>query len=87
VFPALSRSGYFRYAAGAGPAVVTYHGVFPTEYEVRNPALDGNLVHADSLRCQLKLLTKRYRVISPEDFLRWSEGEVPLPPLSIFAYL
>ncbi len=83
MFPALSKSGYLRYMAGAGPAVVTYHGVFPASYEVRNAALDGNLVHADSLRRQLRLLKKRYHVITPEDFLRWSEGELSLPPLSI----
>jgi len=88
VFPALSRSGYLRYTAGAGPAVVTYHGVFPAGYEVRNPALDGNLVQADSLRRQLQLLKKRYHVITPEDFLHWSEEKwsdekLSLPPRSI----
>lgn len=74
VFPALSRSGYLRYAAGAGPAVVTYHGVLPAGYEIRNPALDGNLVRAESLRRQLRLLKKRYHVITPESFLGWSLG-------------
>jgi peptidoglycan/xylan/chitin deacetylase (PgdA/CDA1 family) len=83
VFPALSRSGYLRYTAGAGPAVVTYHGVFPAGYKVRNRALDGNLVQADSLRRQLQLLKKRYHVISPEDFLHWSEEKLSLPPRSI----
>ena len=83
VYPVLSRSGYLRYTAGAGPAVVTYHGVFPAGYEVRNVALDANLVHAGSLRRQLQLLKKRYHVISPEDFLRWSERELSLPPRSI----
>ncbi len=83
IFPALSRSGYLRYSAGAGPAVVTYHGVFPAGYEVRNAALDGNLVHADSLRRQLRLLKKRYHVITAEDFRYWSEGELSLPPRSI----
>jgi peptidoglycan/xylan/chitin deacetylase (PgdA/CDA1 family) len=83
VFPALSRSGYLRYTAGAGPAVATYHGVFPAGYEVRNSALDGNLVHADSLRRQLQLLKKRYHVIAPEDFLQWSEEKLSLPPRSI----
>jgi peptidoglycan/xylan/chitin deacetylase (PgdA/CDA1 family) len=83
VFPALSRSGYLRYAAGAGPAVVTYHGVFPAGYEVRNAALDGNLVRADALRRQLQLLLKRYHVISPKDFLRWNNEEISLPPRSI----
>jgi len=83
VFPALSRSGYLRYSAGAGPAVVTYHGVFPAGYTVRNPALDGNLVCGDSLRQQLQLLKKRYHVITPEDFLRWSEEKLSLPSRSI----
>jgi peptidoglycan/xylan/chitin deacetylase (PgdA/CDA1 family) len=88
VFPALSRSGFFRYAAGAppamaSPAIVTYHGVFPDGYELRNTSLDGNLVHADALRRQLRLLTRRYHVISPADFLRWSEGTQSLPPRSI----
>jgi peptidoglycan/xylan/chitin deacetylase (PgdA/CDA1 family) len=83
VFPLLSKSGYLRHAAGAGPAIVTYHGVFPAGYKVRNPALDGNLVHADSFRRQLQLLKKHYQVISPEDFLHWLEGDLTLPPRSI----
>ncbi len=83
VFPVLSKSGYLRHAAGGGPAIVTYHGVFPAGYKIRNPALDGNLVHADSLRRQLRLLKERYNVISPEDFLHWSEGDLTLPPRSI----
>jgi peptidoglycan/xylan/chitin deacetylase (PgdA/CDA1 family) len=83
VFPALSRSGYLRYAAGAGPAVVTYHGVFPAQYKIKNSTLDGHLVHAESLRRQLQLLKKRYRVITPEDFLRWLNSELSLPPRSI----
>jgi peptidoglycan/xylan/chitin deacetylase (PgdA/CDA1 family) len=93
VFPALSRSGYLRYAAGAGPAIVTYHGVFPAGYKIKNATLDGHLVHADSLRSQLQLLKKRYQVIPPEDFLHWLEkehsdrespkGELSLPPRSI----
>jgi peptidoglycan/xylan/chitin deacetylase (PgdA/CDA1 family) len=62
---------------------VTYHGVFPAGYEIRNPALDGSLVRADSLRCQLQLLKRRYHVISPEEFLGWSSGELSLPPRSI----
>ncbi len=45
--------------------------------------MDGNLVQANSLRRQLQLLKVRYHVISPEDFLHWSEGELKLPPRSI----
>jgi peptidoglycan/xylan/chitin deacetylase (PgdA/CDA1 family) len=83
VYPVLSRTGYLRYAVGSGPAVVTYHGVFPAGYEIRNQGLDGNLVSADSLRRQLELLRKHYRVITPQDFLRWSEEKMTLPPRSI----
>lgn len=83
VFPVLSRSGYLRRAAGAGPAVVTYHGVFPAGYTIQNPALDGNLVFRESFRLQLQLLKNRYHVISPDDFLQWIEGGHSLPPRSI----
>lgn len=83
VFPALSRSGYLRNTAGSGPAVVTYHGVFPKGYEIRNRALDGNLVRADELRRQLQLLKKYYYVITPEDFLQWFEEKQSLPARSI----
>ena len=83
IFPVLSRSGYLRQTAGAGPAVVTYHGVFPPDYAIQNPALDGNLVSGESFRRQLQLLKKRYHVISPYDFLQWIEGGSSLPPRSI----
>lgn len=66
-----------------GPAVVTYHGVFPSDYKIRNPSLDGTLVRADSLRRQLQLVKKHYHAITPEDFLHWLEGELSLPPRSI----
>lgn len=45
--------------------------------------MDGNLVHAESLRRQISLLKKRYNVTIPEDFLRWSEERMSLPPRSI----
>ena len=87
VFPVLARSGYLRHisgkGAGAAPAVVTYHGVFPSGYQIVNASLDGNLVRADSLRRQLLLVKKRYHAITPQDFLHWLEGELPLPPRSI----
>lgn len=83
MYPALSRSGYLRSAAGAGPAIVTYHGVIPAGYKVRSSALDGNLVDADSLRRQLTLLKKKYCVISPEDFLGWIAGEHPPPSRAV----
>jgi peptidoglycan/xylan/chitin deacetylase (PgdA/CDA1 family) len=83
VFPILAHSGYLRHSIGSGPAVVTYHGVFPSGYQIRTPAIDGNLVPADSLRRQLQLLKKRYMVISPDEFLSWLKGEGSLPPHSV----
>jgi peptidoglycan/xylan/chitin deacetylase (PgdA/CDA1 family) len=81
--PALSGSGYLRYWAPADPAIVTYHGVFPAGYKIRNQALDGNLVYADSLRRQLRFLKKHYHVMSPDDFVHWFEGRLSVPPRSI----
>jgi peptidoglycan/xylan/chitin deacetylase (PgdA/CDA1 family) len=83
LFPALSGSGYLRYRAPADPAIVTYHGVFPAGYKIRNQALDGNLVYAHSLRRQLRFLKKRYHVMSPDDFVHWFEGKLSAPPRSI----
>lgn len=83
VFPILSGSGLFRSLSGDLPAVVTYHGVFPKGYKVRNAALDGNLVRADSLRRQLTLLKKHYNVISPEEFLQWMVGKFSPPRRSV----
>ncbi len=83
VFPVLSHSGYLRRRAGDGPAVVTYHGVFPPGYKVRDRALDANLVFAESFRRQLELLRKSYRVISPANFLDWVEEKAALPPRPI----
>lgn len=62
---------------------MTYHGVLPPGYAIQNPALDGNLVNGASLRRQLQLLTRRYYVISPDDFLHWIEGSASLAPRSI----
>lgn len=83
VYPGLSRSGYLRRSAAAGPVVVTYHGILPNGYEVRDDALDGHLVTADAFVRQVRLLKAKYNVISPEEFLRWREGELRLPPRAV----
>src|SRR5437667_8110528 len=83
VYPGLSRSGYLRRFASNGPAVMTYHGVLPRGYEVRDPALDGHLVTRDAFIRQLKLLKTNYNIISPAEFLCWSEGELELPRRSV----
>jgi peptidoglycan/xylan/chitin deacetylase (PgdA/CDA1 family) len=82
VYPGLSKAGYLRRAAEAGPAVLTYHGVLPSGYTIVDPNLDGNLVSADSFRLQLRFLRDHYNVISPSQFLHWCEAGGELPPRS-----
>jgi peptidoglycan/xylan/chitin deacetylase (PgdA/CDA1 family) len=79
LYPSLSAAGVFRRASAPGLAVVTYHGVVPHGYEPVDAALDGNLVTAESLRQQVRLLKSDYRIISPEDALAWRQGKFELP--------
>ncbi len=83
VYPGLAKVGYLRRNAGTGPAIVTYHGILPAGYKVIDPALDGALVSAESLRRQLHLLKTQYNIISPEQFFFWCESKQPLPSRSI----
>jgi peptidoglycan/xylan/chitin deacetylase (PgdA/CDA1 family) len=83
VYPALAGIGYFRRLAPDGPAVLTYHGVFPDNYRRLDSFLDGNLIATGSLRRQLQLLKAHYNVISPEEFLSWCRSREPLPPRSV----
>jgi peptidoglycan/xylan/chitin deacetylase (PgdA/CDA1 family) len=79
LYPSLSAAGVFRRTSACGLAVITYHGVLPPGYEPVDAAFDGNLVTAESLRQQLRLLKANYSVISPEDFLAWRQGTFELP--------
>jgi peptidoglycan/xylan/chitin deacetylase (PgdA/CDA1 family) len=83
VYPSLARAGLLRRAAGRGLAVVTYHGVLPQGYEPTDSALDGNLITAETLRRQLRLLKARYHVIAPDDLLVSYRSGGELPPLSV----
>ncbi|MGA9967331.1 MAG: polysaccharide deacetylase family protein [Terriglobales bacterium] len=83
VYPGLSRAGYLRRVAEAGPAVLTYHGVLPAGYKIVDPGLDGNLLSADSFRRQMQFIRKQHNVISPKEFLLWCEGGHELPPRSV----
>ncbi len=80
IYPSMARAGVFRHASTHGLAVVTYHGVLPEAYQVIDPALDGSLVTAASLREQLRLLKANYNVISPEQMRQWCERNYELPP-------
>jgi len=82
VYPVLGRTGYFRSQAAA-LSVVTYHGVLPRGYRSSDPFLDDPLLDVESLRAQLRLLKRHYRVISPDEFLRWLQGIEDLPPRSV----
>jgi peptidoglycan/xylan/chitin deacetylase (PgdA/CDA1 family) len=83
LYPVLSSAGAFRRRAASGLAVVTYHGVLPQGYEPIDPALDGNLISAETLRRHLRFLKAKYDVISPEDALAWCEGRCILPPRAV----
>jgi peptidoglycan/xylan/chitin deacetylase (PgdA/CDA1 family) len=83
LYPGLFKAGFLRRAVGAGPAVLTYHGVLPAGYKIIDPGLDGSLVSADSLRRQLRFLKDEYNVISPEEFLLWCEAQHELPPRAV----
>lgn len=83
VYPCITRTGLPRRFMGNGPAVITYHGVVPNNYQRRDPALDGALVQPDSLQAQLRLLKSQYQLISPEEFLSWREGKIELPRRSV----
>jgi peptidoglycan/xylan/chitin deacetylase (PgdA/CDA1 family) len=83
LYPSLSIAGVFRRMADSGLAVVTYHGVRPHGYEPIDSAFDGNLISAEMLGRQLRLLKAHYHVISPEDALAWREGRGDLPPRAV----
>jgi peptidoglycan/xylan/chitin deacetylase (PgdA/CDA1 family) len=84
-YPALSLAGVFHRTSATGLAVVTYHGVLPEGYEPVDAALDGNLIRAEVLVRQLRLLKAHYDVISPEDALACLEGDGrrELPPRAV----
>jgi peptidoglycan/xylan/chitin deacetylase (PgdA/CDA1 family) len=83
LYPSLSAAGVFRRTSAPGLAVVTYHGVLPAGYAPVDAAFDGNLVTAESLGQQLRLLKAHYSVISPEEALAWRHGTFKLPPRAV----
>jgi peptidoglycan/xylan/chitin deacetylase (PgdA/CDA1 family) len=83
VYPSLSGAGVFRRTAARGLAVVTYHGVIPRGYDPVDASLDGNLVSAEMLRRQLRLLKSNYNLISPKEILRWRQNGHELPPRAV----
>ncbi len=83
VYPSMSKAGLFHRGPAGGLAVVTYHGVLPAGYEPVDPALDGNLVSAEMLSRQLRLLKAHYDVVSPGDVLAWRKEGRALPSRAV----
>jgi len=83
VYPCLSTAGYFAATSKPGLAVVTYHGVLPSDYRPIDPVFDGSFTTADVFREQLRLLKKKYAVISPEEVRAWCSGAGRLPPRAV----
>ena len=83
VFPVLSRAGYFSRIGAPGPAVVTYHGIFPAGYKPNSPSLDGHLVTAAMFRSHMALLKSKYNLISPQEFLNHLQGKQACPRRSV----
>jgi len=83
VYPSMAAGGVFRRTRAAGLAVVTYHGILPPGYQPIDAALDGNLITAEMLRRQLRLLKKHYNIILPEEFLAWREERLALPERAV----
>jgi len=80
VYPVLASAGYFRVIERPGLAVITYHGVLPPGYKPIDPGFDGSLITSHTFRQQLRLLKRRYTVISPEEMLSCCRHETELPP-------
>lgn len=83
VYPALSSVGAFRRIAKTGLAVVTYHGIIPSGYESVDAAFDGNLISAEMLSRQIRLLKREYRIVSPEEVLEFFTTGQKLPSKSV----
>lgn len=83
IYPGLSRTGCLRLLPHDRPVVLTYHGIFPEGYRMRHPALDGHLISAAAFRAQMERLRSRYHLITPDEFLAWSEGRLQLPSRSV----
>jgi peptidoglycan/xylan/chitin deacetylase (PgdA/CDA1 family) len=84
VYPALHGSGWLDRMTPPGDcAVVSYHGLIPSDHSGGEAFLDGNLVHPHVFRQQLQFLKTHYRVIHPEDFRVWIEQGKPLPPRAV----
>jgi peptidoglycan/xylan/chitin deacetylase (PgdA/CDA1 family) len=80
VYPALQRASVLQSWSRSGQlAVITYHGVLPSGYRATDQLLDGGWVSRETFRDQLRLLRKRYSVVSPDLVRYWLLGKESLP--------
>jgi peptidoglycan/xylan/chitin deacetylase (PgdA/CDA1 family) len=80
VYPTLSKIGYLEHYAGREQlSVVTYHGVLPAGYTVKDRKLDGSWVTPDMFRRQLRWLRSHSNVVSPAEVRLWCKGQGSLP--------
>ena len=83
VYPAMGKTEYFPSQAASPLRVVTYHGVLPEGYGSTDAFLDNTLMNIPAFRSQLRLLKRRYNVISPETFRDWLQRRQPLPERAV----
>jgi peptidoglycan/xylan/chitin deacetylase (PgdA/CDA1 family) len=84
VYSILHHTGWLRRRCETGSCrIINYHGVIPSDYSVRERALDGNLVSAETFRHHLKFLKENYSVITPSQFRDWLDTEGDLPPNAV----
>ncbi|MGA7219738.1 MAG: polysaccharide deacetylase family protein [Candidatus Sulfotelmatobacter sp.] len=84
LYPVAHHAGWLDHMMPpAGYAVVSYHGVVPSDHPTLDPFLDGNLVPPEVFRRQLRFLKDHYRVIHPDEFRARIEQSKPLPPRSV----
>jgi len=83
VYPIASKSGYLHRTRRIGPAIVTYHGIFPPGYQPRSTALDGHLITHARFREHMRLLKAKYNLISPQRFRSYLQGGETCPPYTV----
>ncbi len=83
VYPALSGIGALSLGSDEGLAILTYHGVVPRGYKPIDAAFDGNLITAETLHIQLRLLKKKYNLVTPDEVLEHLESGRKWPPRAV----
>lgn len=84
VYPTLHHTGLLDDIPPIGDCtIVNYHGLVPPDHSQGDVFLDGNLVHPEVFRQQLRFLKMHYQIIHPEDFRAWVEQDKALPERAV----